>query len=47
VYRRRDEKRGALNGQRIVHLSVEKGTGFVSYGKVFSYIIESYWRSGE
>jgi hypothetical protein len=37
----RSEK-GALNGQRIIHFSMEKGRRIISQGQIFSYIRESY-----
>jgi hypothetical protein len=36
-----------MNGQRIVHFSVDRGMGIISKGQVFPYIRESYQRLGE
>jgi hypothetical protein len=37
----------ALNGQRIIDFSMEKGMGIISYRHIFSYIRESYQQLGE
>jgi TPP-dependent indolepyruvate ferredoxin oxidoreductase alpha subunit len=45
--RRSDGRREALNGQRIIHFSMDRGMGIISQGQDFSYIRESYQRLGE
>jgi hypothetical protein len=42
VYRRSDGTRAALNGQRIIHSSMERGMKIISLGQVFLCIRESY-----
>jgi hypothetical protein len=36
VCMRSDGRRGALNGQRIVHYSMDRGMGIIGWGQVFS-----------
>jgi hypothetical protein len=40
-------RRGAMNRQRIMHFSMEKGMKIVSYRQVFSHIRGSYQQLGQ